>query len=362
LCAFFYVAACRFEIPPPLQVESQPAMAVPTDMGVSELKKHPLETPIPVHVAACRFETQPTIQVESQPAMTVMMQEMVSELQKHPLETPFQVESQPSKSMTLKISVPLEQEASEAEVVLPVDTAIAKESVDTGPGVPEAIGDVTTDISFVFVEGLPKERGGFASDIVRESTEVVPKVNEAVEMATMSSTEDSGSECADVVSVSSTTSMDSHEMATSVQTKANGFNEATWKTIPEASKPYLPHKSLSWMRFVTFCCGGPAVRRPDNTLERKNKRTVRPDNTLEHTIRGLAKGASFCCGGSEKLPAVHRPDNTLEHARVSCCSCAEKSKRSVRPDNTLEHTIRGLAKGASFCCGGSEKLPAESSQ
>merc|ERR1712007_85661 len=174
----------------------------------------------------------------------------------------------------------------------------------------------------------------------------------AVEMANMSSTEDSGSACADAVSVSSTTSMDSHEMATSVQTKANGFNEATWKTIPEASKPYLPHKSLSWMRFVTFCCGGLAVRRLDNTLEHENKRTVRPDNTLEHTIRGLAKGASFCCGGSEKLPAVHRPDNTLEHARVSCCCYGGPEKLSAlrRPDNTIKH--------APLCCEGSAKPPA----
>jgi len=286
-----------------------------------------------------------------------MGQEMVSQLKKHPLETPIpvQVESQPFKSTNPKISVPLEEEANEAGVVLPVDTAIAKESVDTGPSVPEVISDVTTDISFVCVEGLPKERGGLASDIVRESNQVVRKVNEAVEMEIMSSTDDSGSACADAMSVSSTMSMDPYEMA-------------SWKTIPEASKSYLPHKSVSWMHFVTFCCGGPAVRRLDNTLEHaqlsccsraENKMcTVRPDNTLEHTITWLAKGASFCCGGSEKLPAVRRPDNILEHARVSCCSCAEKSKHSVRPDNTLEHAIRGLAKGASFCCGGPEKLPA----
>merc|ERR1712007_167729 len=76
------------------------------------------------------------------------------------------------------------------------------------------------------------------------------------------------------------------------------------------------------MGFVTFCCGR------------------------------FAKGASFCCGGSEKLPAVRRLDNTLEHARVSRCYCAEKNKRSVRPDNALGHTI------ISFCFGGPEKLPA----
>merc|ERR1712007_14909 len=81
---------------------------------------------------------------------------------------------------------------------------------------------------------------------------------------------------------------------TSVQANANGFDEATQKSIPEASKPHLPHKSLSWMRFVTSCFGG------------------------------LANGASFCCGGTEKLPAVGRLDNTLKHAPF-CCEGSAKS-------------------------------------
>lgn len=218
-----------------------------------------LAEPIPVHVAACRVEIPPPIQVESQPAMTVMTQEMVSELKKHPLETPItvQVESQPflSKSMISKTSVLLEEEASKADVILPVETAIAKESV--------------------------------------EGKEVVRKVNEAVEMATMS-TEDSESEEDELKS-----------QDTSVQAKANGFDEAMQKTTPEASKPHLPHKTKSWVRFVTFCCGG---------------------------------------------PAVHALDNTFKQAQLSCCCCAEKEKRSARPGNTLAHTV------TSFCCGGPQKL------
>merc|ERR550532_3743163 len=105
-----------------------------------------------------------------------MTDEMVSEFKQHQLETPIpvKIESQSfvSKSMTPKVSL----QASGAEVVLPVETAIAKESVG-------------------IVEGLPNERVLFASDIVRESNEVVQKVNETVEMATMSSTEDSESAC-----------------------------------------------------------------------------------------------------------------------------------------------------------------------
>merc|ERR1712007_392453 len=85
-----------------------------------------------------------------------------------------------------------------------------------------------------------------------------------------------------------------------------------------ASKPHLPHKSLSWMRFVTFCCGGMAkgvaVRALDNTFEHarvseKRKRSVRPDTTLTHAV------ISFCCGGPQKLFAVRRPINTIKPAR-----------------------------------------------
>merc|ERR1712007_281565 len=242
---------------------------------VSELKKHPLEKPIPVHAAARRSEVPPPIQVEFQPAMSWKRQ--------------FEFSSNPNRSpkcMTPEIAVPL-QEASEAEVLLPMETAIVKESVevmektveaDTGPTVPEVIGDV-------------------------ESNEVVQKVNEAVEMASMSTSEDSDSASADALSVSSTTATDKFEM----------------KEPPVDVEPLI---NLTTMV------------------------------ATEQLLGLVAKGASFCCGGSEKLPAVDRPDNSLEHARVSCCCCAEKNECSVRPDNNLAQTI------ISFCYGGPEKLSA----
>merc|ERR1712007_216840 len=201
----------------------------------------------------------------------------------------------------------------------------------------------------------------------------------------------------------------------SVQAKANDFDEATRRSMLEASKPHLPHKGHSWMRFVTFCCGGlakgssffcggseklPAVRRLDNTIEhaRVSFRSAEetsvqanangfdeatqksiPEASKPHLphkslswmrfvtscFGGLANGASFCCGGTtEKLPAVGRLDNTVENARVSCCYCAEMNKRPVCPDNALEDAIISFCfrimplSMHPFCCEGSAKPPA----
>jgi len=91
---------------------------------------------------------------------------------------------------------------------------------------------------------------------------------------------------------------------TSVQATANGFDEATLKTIPELSKPHLPHESLSWVRFMTFCGGE------------------------------LAKGPLFCCGEAEKLPALRRLDNSLEHAAF-CCEESAKPPAVCETDNTI---------------------------
>jgi len=173
---------------------------------------------------------------------------------------------------------------------------------------------------------------------------------------------------------------------TSVQTEANGFNEATQKTIVEASKPHLPHKSLSWewlAKGASFCCGGseklPEVRRLDDTLEhaRVSFRSAEEtsvqekengfDEAMQKTIAeaskshlpnkslswgGLAKGASFCCGGLEKLLTIGRLDNNiLEHTIISFCfGGPEKLPAVRRPANTIRH--------APFCCEASAKPPA----
>merc|ERR1712196_276676 len=182
---------------------------------VSDLKKHPLETPIPVHVAACRIEIPPPIQVESQPAITLMMQEMVSELSEHALETPIpvQVESQPfvSKSMTPKFSVPLEEETSEAEESVESVEVMEKTSeVDVYPTTEDKWRGLARLQRAGF--NITMEMAGLASDSLSESSEVVQKVN--VDIAIMSMTEDSDSVYTDALSVSSITCMDSLEMET----------------------------------------------------------------------------------------------------------------------------------------------------
>lgn len=257
-------------------------MTMMAEEMVSEFNKHPLEAPIPVHVAACLVEIPPSIQVESQPAMTVMTQEMVSELQKHPLE----------------------------------------------------------------------------------GKEVVRKANEAVEMATMSTTEDSESEEDELKSQEQVASAEE----TSVQAKANGFDEVMLKTVSEASKPHLPHKTESWVRFVTCCCGGPAVRALDKMFEQemvgsaeKTRVQAKANGLDEATLKNIPEASklylphknviwmrfvTFCCGA----PAVRALDDTFKQGQFSCCCCAEKKKRSICPDNTLAHTI------TSFCCGGPQKL------